>query len=120
MQCRRHTFIIRPLLCSDATHYTMIKSFRHKGVMAYFMTGSQAGIQSKHAERLHIQLTALNAATQPMDMNVSGWKLHKLAGKNPKGQTIEGHWAVTVNSNWRLTFCFVGQDATLVDYQDYH
>jgi proteic killer suppression protein len=25
-----------------------------------------------------------------------------------------------VNGNWRLTFCFVGKDAELVDYQDYH
>ena len=29
-------------------------------------------------------------------------------------------WAVTVNGNWRLTFSFEGQDAHLVDYQDYH
>ncbi len=29
-------------------------------------------------------------------------------------------WAVTVNGNWRLTFYFEGQDAHLVDYQDYH
>jgi proteic killer suppression protein len=25
-----------------------------------------------------------------------------------------------VNGNWRLTFRFVGADAELVDYQDYH
>nr|WP_317439415.1 type II toxin-antitoxin system RelE/ParE family toxin [uncultured Enterocloster sp.] len=24
------------------------------------------------------------------------------------------------NGNWRLTFYFEGQDAHLVDYQDYH
>jgi len=27
---------------------------------------------------------------------------------------------VKVNGNWRLTFAFEGQDAILVDYQDYH
>nr|WP_256445180.1 type II toxin-antitoxin system RelE/ParE family toxin [Verticiella sp. GG226] len=27
---------------------------------------------------------------------------------------------VWVNGNWRLTFTFEGQDAILVDYQDYH
>ncbi len=28
--------------------------------------------------------------------------------------------SVWVNGNWRLTFRFDGQDAILVDYQDYH
>jgi len=27
---------------------------------------------------------------------------------------------VKVNGNWRLTFTFEGEDAVLVDYQDYH
>jgi proteic killer suppression protein len=30
------------------------------------------------------------------------------------------YWSVTVNGNWRLTFTFEGNDAVLVDYQDYH
>lgn len=29
-------------------------------------------------------------------------------------------WSVTVNGNWRMTFYFVGKDAYLVDYMDYH
>jgi len=33
---------------------------------------------------------------------------------------LEGHWAVRVSGNWRLTFAFEGEDAILVDYQDYH
>lgn len=98
----------------------MIKSFRHKGIAAYFATGAKGGIQAKHAEKLRIQLTALNAAVGPEDMSAPSWKLHKLSGANPKGQTVEGHWAISVNGNWRLTFYFEGQDAILVDYQDYH
>jgi proteic killer suppression protein len=27
---------------------------------------------------------------------------------------------VSVSGNWRLTFLFEGEDAILVDYQDYH
>jgi len=27
---------------------------------------------------------------------------------------------VSVSGNWRLTFSFEGEDAILVDYQDYH
>ena len=48
------------------------------------------------------------------DMNALGWKLHPLAG------TFKDHWAVSVSGNWRLTFKFEGEDAVLVDYQDYH
>lgn len=29
-------------------------------------------------------------------------------------------WLVWVSGNWRLTFTFDGEDAILVDYQDYH
>jgi proteic killer suppression protein len=92
----------------------MIKDFRHKGIRNFFMTGSKAGIQPKHAERLRKQLFALDNAKSEKDMNAPGWKLHPLHGD------LEGHWAVSVSGNWRLTFRFEGEDAVLVDYQDYH
>ncbi len=92
----------------------MIKSFRHKGVQNFFETGSKAGIQPSHSARLRIQLTRLDDATSPNDMNAPGWRLHQLCG------VFEGHWAITVNGNWRLTFKFENEDAILVDYQDYH
>lgn len=92
----------------------MIQTFRHKGLAAFFRTGSKAGIQPHHAGRLRIQLTALDAAKGPADMDAPGWKLHPLSG------TLAGHWSVWVNGNWRLTFTFEGTNAVLVDYQDYH
>jgi proteic killer suppression protein len=54
----------------------VIKSFRHAGIEKFFLTGSKAGIQPKHAERLSIQLFALNNAKSAKDMNVPAWKLH--------------------------------------------
>ncbi|MBK6742095.1 MAG: type II toxin-antitoxin system RelE/ParE family toxin [Hydrogenophilales bacterium] len=92
----------------------MIKSFRHKGLESFFQTGTKKGIQPSHASRLRVQLGALDNATVPGDMNVPGWRLHGLTGD------LAGHWSVTVNGNWRLTFRFEGPDAELVDYQDYH
>ena len=92
----------------------MIKSFRHRGVERFFLTGSKAGIQAKHAEKLRLQLFALDNAKQPADMNAPGWRLHQFAG------SLKGHWAISVSGNWRLTFKFEGEDAILVDYQDYH
>jgi len=92
----------------------MIKTFRHAGLEKFFLSGSKAGIQPKHAERLSIQLFALNRAKSPSDMAAPGWDLHLLRGDR------KGHWSVKVNGNWRLTFAFEGEDAILVDYQDYH
>ena len=92
----------------------MIKSFRHKGLEAFFKTGSKAGIQPHHAGRLRVMLTLLDSAKRPEDMNAPGWRLHPLTGE------LAGHWAVTVNGNWRLIFAFEGDDAELVDYLDYH
>lgn len=92
----------------------MIKSFRHKGVERFFRTGSKSGIQAKHAERLRRQLFALDNAKTANDMNAPGWRLHSLRG------ALENHWSVDVSGNWRLTFAFDGEDAILVDYQDYH
>lgn len=92
----------------------MIKSFRHKGVERFFHTGSKAGIQAKHAEKLRRQLFALDNAKRADDMGAPGWRLHPLRGR------LEGHWSIDVSGNWRLTFAFEEQDAILVDYQDYH
>jgi toxin HigB-1 len=92
----------------------VIKSFVHKGLEAFFASGSKAGIQPAHAARLKRQLGQLNQAGTPRDMNVPGWKLHPLKGE------LAGHWAVWVSGNWRMTFKFDGADARVVDYQDYH
>ena len=87
---------------------------RHKGLQAFFERGSKAGIQAAHTPKLARQLARLDQALQPQDMNLPGWALHSLQG------SLAGHWSVSVNGNWRMTFTFEGVDAVLVDYQDYH
>lgn len=92
----------------------MIKTFKHKGLQDFFATGSKAGIQPHHAIRLSRQLRRLDNAANSSDMNVPGWKLHPLEG------ALAEHYAIWVNGNWRMTFMFEGENAVLVDYQDYH
>ncbi|MDR6671250.1 type II toxin-antitoxin system RelE/ParE family toxin [Rhizobium sp. 1399] len=92
----------------------MIISFRHKGLKVLFETGSTRGIQAAHAPKLRRILAALDGATNSGEMNFPGYRLHPLHGD------LEGHWAVWVNGNWRVTFRFIGSDAELVDYMDYH
>jgi proteic killer suppression protein len=92
----------------------LIKSFRHKGLQLFFETGSKAGIQATHAAKLRLQLAALDQAQKPEDMSAPSWALHPLKGD------LKGYWAITVNGNWRLIFCFDGLNAVLLDYLDYH
>ena len=92
----------------------MIKTFQHKGLQAFFETGRKAGIQPHHASKLERQMARLNVAKAPSYMNMPGWDLHPLGGN------LSGHYSVSVNGNWRMTFTFDGEDAVLVDYQDYH
>lgn len=96
--------------------YTLIviRTFRHKGLETFFLTGSREGIQPRHAARLERQLARLSDASTAGEMNLPGWSFHRLSGR------LRGHFAVTVSGNWRLTFMFESGDAILVDYQDYH
>lgn len=92
----------------------MILSFKHKGLARFFEHGSKSGIQAQHAERLRLILGRLNVATAVRDMDLAGLRLHPLKGER------KGVWSVWVSGNWRITFQFVGRDAELVDYEDYH
>ncbi len=92
----------------------MIKSFQHKGLKKFYETGSASGIQSHHAKRLKMQLVALDTATTIEDMDIPGFKLHRLKGSG------KGRWSIWVNGNWRVTFEFRDGHAHVLDYEDYH
>jgi len=92
----------------------LIKSFKHKGLQKFFHTGSKAGIQPSHATKLNLQLFVLDQADSIDDVDVNGWFLHRLQG------TLEGHWSIRVNGNWRITFRFIDKNVEVVDYHDYH
>ncbi|WP_275100308.1 type II toxin-antitoxin system RelE/ParE family toxin [Sedimenticola hydrogenitrophicus] len=92
----------------------MIRSFRLKGLANFFKSGSTAGIQVAHAKRLRLILGRLNAASSTKDMDLPGLRLHELTGNR------SGIWSVTVSGNWRVTFRFDGEDAEVVNYEDYH
>ena len=92
----------------------MIVSIRHKGLRRFYETGSKAGIQTAQADRLRLQLAALDTAQSIEDMDIPGFRLHPLKGK------LKGRWSISVSGNWRLTFEFKEGSAYLVDYEDYH
>jgi len=92
----------------------MIVSFRHKGLRRFHETGTTAGIQPHHAKRLRMQLAALETAVSVDDMDIPGFRLHRLKGPD------KARWSLWVNGNWRLTFEFRDGNAHILDYEDYH
>ena len=92
----------------------MIKSFKHKGLEKFFITGSKKGILPQHSKKLARVIDRLDSSKNASDMNLPGYYLHQLVGKD------KGTWSVSISENWRVTFEFAGEDAILVDYKDYH
>lgn len=98
----------------DGRRASCYVSFRHKELETLYRTGSTKGVQAAHTAKLRRILAALDSAADPEDMDLPGYRLHASKG------TMRGHWSVSVNANWRVTFRFIGMDVELVDYQDYH
>ena len=48
------------------------------------------------------------------NIDIPGFRLHPLKGEG------QGHWSISVNGNWRLTFEFQDGNAYILDYEDYH
>ena len=92
----------------------MIKSFRHKGIERFFKKGDARGINAKHGPRIRRVLDLIDQATTVEQLDISGMYLHPLKGDR------KGEWAMTVSGNWRITFRFVGEDATNLNLEDYH
>lgn len=87
---------------------------KHKGLKLYYETGSTRGIQSKHADRLRMQIATMDSAMEVSDLDIPGYKLHPLKGER------KGVWAISVGGNWRLTFEFREGHVYLLDYEDDH
>ncbi|GAB4273117.1 MAG: type II toxin-antitoxin system RelE/ParE family toxin [Methylomicrobium sp.] len=92
----------------------MIRSVKHKGLATFFKSGSTAGIQAAHANKLRLILGRLNVSIAPKDMDLPGLQLHELTGNHADT------WSVTVSGNWCVTFRFDGEDVEVVNYEDYH
>jgi len=92
----------------------MIEHFRHKGLKRLFQQGEAKGISPDLLEKLENILFVLSRARRPEDMNLPGFRLHRLKGD------LKGFWSVIVRANWRVIFRFEESDAYDVDLIDYH
>jgi toxin HigB-1 len=92
----------------------MIKSFKHKGLERLFTKGSASGVQADYAGRITLMLDAIDAAEQVNELDLPGFRLHRLKGDK------RNLWSVRVSANWRITFEFKKGDAYILDLEDYH
>jgi proteic killer suppression protein len=92
----------------------MIRSFRSKALADLFQTGKTGKIDARMHRRILVRLDRLEAAARPEEMNLPGFDFHALLGFDPTRYTVH------VNGPWCITFEFDGNDATKVDYEQYH
>lgn len=92
----------------------MIANFRSKALKRYWTRSDASGLRSDWVRKIDRQLTLLDAAEKPEDMDVVTYGFHSLTGD------MVGRYAIKVSRNWRLTFGFQDGDAVNVDLEDYH
>jgi len=92
----------------------MIKSFKHKGLERLFTKGIASGVQADYSSRITLMLDAIDAAEQVKELDLPGFRLHRLKGDK------RNLWSVRVSANWRITFEFENGDAYILDLEDYH
>ena len=92
----------------------MIRSFRHKGLERYFTRSDRSGIDRRQSERILRLLDRLDAALKPEEMNLPGYRFHRMKGDRKHA------FSVSVSGNWQITFRFEDGDAVDVNLEDYH
>ena len=92
----------------------MIASFKHRGLKALYEGRTSRRVAPEHVRKLQDILAVLDRGRTAHDVNFPGFRLHPLRGE------LQGHYAVAVSGNWRVTFRFEDGDAVDVDYVDYH
>ena len=92
----------------------MIVSFKHRGLRALYEGRTSRRVAPDHVRKLTDVLAVLDRSRGPRDVDLPGFRLHPLKGE------LQGHYAVAVSGNWRVTFRFEDGDVVDVDYLDYH
>jgi proteic killer suppression protein len=78
----------------------MVRSFRHRGLKALYDGRTTRRVAPEQLEKLRDILALLDRSRRPRDMDLPGFRLHPLKG------ALQGHFAVSVSGNWRVTFRF--------------
>ena len=94
--------------------YCMIRTFRHRGLKRLFQRNDASGLSAEQVSRIEDVLAHLDSATKPADLDLPGYRLHRLRGG------LKGSWSVRISGNWRIIFRVDDGDVYDVDLVDYH
>ena len=97
-----------------ASCYSHCIEIAHKGLLAFYEREDARRLPASLVPRIRRILSDLDAAVQPGDMNLPGYRLHALTGDR------RGQWSVRVSGNWRIAFRFEDGAAVGVTLVDYH
>ena len=92
----------------------MIRGFRHRGLRRLYENDDRRGVNAELVEKTARVLARLDVATRPEQLNLPGFRLHRLEGD------LAGYWSVTVRGDWRIIFHFEVGNTTVVDLVEYH
>ena len=92
----------------------MIRKLRHRGLKRLYERGDPRGVRADQAERIALALADLDDAGKPSDLDLPGYRLHRLRGE------LKGFWSISISANWRIVFRFEDGDVYDVDLIDYH
>jgi len=72
--------------------------FRHKELQALYERDDARRLSAALVPKLRRILADLANARQPGDINLPGYRLHRLKGDR------QGEWSIRVSGNWRVTY----------------
>jgi proteic killer suppression protein len=92
----------------------MIESIQHKGLKLFFEGENVSKLSPHLIDRIREILSLLDTAETIEQMNVPGYRLHRLSGN------MKDYYSVRVSGNYRIIFRFIEGSAFDVDFVDYH
>lgn len=92
----------------------MIDSIKSRALRRFWLRNDPSAVAADWRDKLHIILTALDAAKHPEDLRTQGRRFHALTGP------LRGRYAVWITGNWRVTFGWRNGNAIDVELEDYH
>ena len=92
----------------------MIQTFRHRGLKRLYQRGDHSALSIELLPRIEDVLAHLDSALRHSDMDLPGYRLHRLRGR------LKGYWSITISGNWRIIFRLDDGDVYDVELIDYH
>ena len=92
----------------------MIRAFKSRELQTLYAKNFNFGLSKYHVRRVRLILSALDAATSPNEMDITGLGLRVLTMR------YTGYFAVRVTGSWSIIFQFKNRHAIAVDFVDCH